>query len=424
MRVRGRSPIARRGSLEAARHRRQTVLLVRAYYTVEPDAVAQTMSELSAALAERGERVAILSLRHPDTRRQRGDVELWGVPTFRRPLHVGSRWRPLIEIWFLLRAILIAARRFRELRTVITVDTPTGVGLVGRAPQLLSRGRVSHVCWFLDLYDDQIEELGHAGRYGALGALRRRLNEISVRHCDAAVTIGACMQERLRAKGVDAMFIHQWQDRHKVTPRGARAAKRHFGVEGRSIVLYSGHATFRHPLGAVLPAAERLGRARPDVLFVFAGQSDDLRALERAARERGLDNVRRWDRVPLTELSDLMAIGDVHLVSLAPAATGTCVPSKVYAAMAAGRSVIFLGDPRSQVALDLEASGAGWTVDPTDSAGLEVLVDRLTADPEGLRRLGERAHAYFLRERTLEPAVERWRALLDQLDASAARRSR
>src|SRR3954454_3360363 len=111
MTVPDHSPISRRGRVTGARGARRTVVLVRAYYTVEPDAVAQTMSELSAALAERGERVAILSLRHPDTRRQRGDVELWGVPTFRRPLHVGSRWRPLIEIWFLLRAILIAARR-------------------------------------------------------------------------------------------------------------------------------------------------------------------------------------------------------------------------------------------------------------------------------------------------------------------------
>jgi len=152
-------------------------------------------------------------------------------------------------------------------------------------------------------------------------------------------------------------------------------------------------------------------RDEPGVEFVAAGSGPRLAELAAEAGRRGLARLRVIAPVDEGRVSELLSMGGLHVVALDPRATGTCVPSKTYAAMAVARPVAFLGSERSQSALDVTAAGAGRVLDPADGKGLAAFIEELRCDPAA-GGYGRRALEFFLRERELSIAGRRWRQAL------------
>ncbi len=94
-------------------------------------------------------------------------------------------------------------------------------------------------------------------------------------------------------------------------------------------------------------AAARLLAEEHGVMFSFTGGGFHFPRL----RATGLANVSVRGYVAEARLGESLAACDIHLVTLLPAFEGLIVPSKFYAAAAAGRAVIFIGDPDGEIAL-------------------------------------------------------------------------
>jgi glycosyltransferase involved in cell wall biosynthesis len=101
------------------------------------------------------------------------------------------------------------------------------------------------------------------------------------------------------------------------------------------------------------------------------------------------------------------------LVSLLPALEGYVVPSKLYGILAAGRPLIFIGDGKGDVGRVIEQGQCGRTVTVGDCAGLRAALGEFAADPDGLLRLGARARRIFEQEYSLQRALSRWAALIE-----------
>jgi len=67
-------------------------------------------------------------------------------------------------------------------------------------------------------------------------------------------------------------------------------------------------------------------------------------------KELGLTNVSFQPYQPLDRLALSLTVPDLHLVTLKPELEGLIVPSKFYSVLAAGRPVLFVGDPESEIA--------------------------------------------------------------------------
>ena len=97
-----------------------------------------------------------------------------------------------------------------------------------------------------------------------------------------------------------------------------------------------------------------------------------------------------------------LAAADVHVVSLGEHMAGIVHPSKVYAAMAAGRPVFYLGPPSSHVSDLLERHDIGWRVEHGDMDGaVRALRAILAAGPIRRREMG--AHARDVIDGELAP---------------------
>jgi colanic acid biosynthesis glycosyl transferase WcaI len=170
---------------------------------------------------------------------------------------------------------------------------------------------------------------------------------------------------------------------------GAPEVKERRGWPGDAcVLLYSGNMGWGHRLGEFLAAAERLGAHGP--VWAFAGGGRRLDEVRTFAAAHPSARVEVLPYVPQGELTARLTAADVHLVSLRSGWEGLIVPSKLQAAFASGRPVIFLG-PRESEPFDwIAASGGGWAVAEDDVDGLLRAVAE-AADPEERARRGTAA---------------------------------
>jgi glycosyltransferase involved in cell wall biosynthesis len=158
------------------------------------------------------------------------------------------------------------------------------------------------------------------------------------------------------------------------------------------VVMYTGALGMANDIGTILQAAEHL-RSRPDIIFVIIGDGKDRFHLERAARSRGLSNVRFLGAIPKSEVPHALAAADICLATLLPIPMFTTTyPNKVFDYMAAGRPVVLAID--GVIREVVEQAEGGLFVRPGDGEALAMAVSRLASDPILRARMGESARIF------------------------------
>lgn len=360
------------------------VVFYYAYAHLEHDAVSKALNQLAARLSELGTLAQVFSIQPRKEERR-----------FSRARH---------QFRYLFRALGHMLAGSTTTAEIVTVDVPTGIGLVG-ALAARARGR-RHVSLVMDLYQFQ----GHA-RVRNGQALRRFVDRLSLRSAGKIVTLGDCMSARVRAiSGRSSVALPIWQDPTELRETEATALRVQLGIaETTRVVLYSGHAGAQHPLlqiaGAIVDLPDFM-----DVLFVVAAHGTNAQLVARAYE--GSARVRMIPAVPRARVSELLSLGDLHVVSLSDDATGTCVPSKTYAAMAASRPVLYVGSSQGQAAADVIRANAGAVVD-LDRDAIATTLMLMLSDPGALRKMGEAGRAFLVSERSDLIQAIRWRELVE-----------
>ena len=125
---------------------------------------------------------------------------------------------------------------------------------------------------------------------------------------------------------------------------------------------------------------------------MFVGDGAGKAEVERFRLEHDLSNVLSLPYQPAETLSMSLSAGDVHVVSLGNRMAGIVHPSKVYAAMAVGRPLLYLGPPSSHVNELLERHRIGWRVAHGDVDGAVTTIRSIMAQaPRARGEMGARA---------------------------------
>jgi colanic acid biosynthesis glycosyl transferase WcaI len=323
--------------------------------------------------------------------------------------------RALDYFSFYLSSFFALARLLNRNDIVVAKTDPPLISVVAALAAWLRGARL--VNWLQDVFPEAAARSGMGLLSGPVGALARLKRNWSVRRAVVNVVLG----ERMAAEvgrlvpGARLRVVPNWADGTAVRPMvpGASALRREWGFEGKFVVGYAGNLGRVHDCETLLAAARLLAEER-DVMFSFVGGGFHFPRL----RAAGLANVQVRGYVPEARLGESLAACDLHLVTLLPAFEGLIVPSKFYGAAAAGRAVIFIGDPDGEIARAIAAHGCGVTVATGDAAGLAAAIKDLRASPEKLRAMGERARAEFEREWDKPIALARWREVIAAVEKS------
>lgn len=302
--------------------------------------------------------------------------------------HMGRR---LTNYATYLASSIAGALAVQRPDVVVALTDPPPVGLIGSLAARL-RG-VPFVLVTKDIFPDVAIELGSLRNPAAIRVLRLMKSTL-LDSADRVVSIGRDMDRRLIALGVPRWklaTIHDWSDGSAVRPLDAPSALRdRLGWSDRFVVMHSGNVGLSQDLGNVIEAAERLqGR---DVLFAIVGDGASKPRLERAARERGLDNLVFLPYRDKTDLGESLGAADVHLVGLRRGLAGYIVPSKVYGILAAGKPFIAAVERGSEPDLIVQEHGCGLRIEPGDPDALaEAVLLMREADLAGMGKRGREA---------------------------------
>ena len=394
----------------------QSLLILCQLFYPELVSTGQTMTEFAEQLAALGGDVEVLC--GPPTilgRRQR--VPKCLVHQGIRIRRVwGTRFPKLSFLGRLVNQLSFACSAF--LRLLITrpkkpILVLTNPPFLAMACALLRKLKLGPPYLYLvfDVYPDTPVRLGLLRDRAWLVRIWDRLNQFAYRHASTIIVIGRCMRDvverKLRAADLalpgKLQHIPVWCDdeaiRATTVARPGLAAE--FGVQSKFVVGYFGNMGRIHDLETIMGAAELL-REEPDIAFLFVGEGHKKQWAMRRARERGLDNCRFHGYVARQDLTHLLALADVGLVSLLSGQEGLSVPSKTYGLMAAGVPVLAVMSGVSEIARMVQEVRCGVWVCPGDTrkladAILELKRDRLRAEAMATRGIRAIEDVYNLK---------------------------
>ena len=159
-------------------------------------------------------------------------------------------------------------------------------------------------------------------------------------------------------------------------------------------LLYAGNLGLGHDLDTVVRALTHLN-GQVNIRAVFVGEGKARLPLMNLTENLGLHNIKFQRPVPLYRLSDLLAEGDVHVVSQKLGTEGLIVPSKIYSVLAAARPTLFIGPNDCEPAVIVRESCSGIVVQPGDVHGTAEAIKQLASDPDLRREMGRRAREYY-----------------------------
>ncbi len=371
-------------------------LLINQFYPPDMAPTGQYLHDLARCLVARGHEVtALCSRRSYDGGGEYPADEMRDGVRIRRLRAFGFGRRGAARAADYLSfhlALLLRARRLGSFDVTLSLSTPPYLGWT--ASRALGRRAGASAHWVMDLYPDVLAahaSLNSGGvAYRALQALTRR----QLAGAELVLALGPHMCARVLpyvSGKTQLEWVPLWgmAGAASVETSQPQALRERRGWPRDScVLLYSGNMGLGHRLEEFLAAAGRLGAEGP--LWAFAGGGRRLGEVTTFASANPAAQVQVLPYVPQPELVASLAAADVHLVSLRSGWEGLIVPSKLQAAFALGRPVIFVG-PRESEPFDwIAASGGGWAVAEGDVEGLLRAVAQ-ASDPKQRLQRGEAA---------------------------------
>jgi len=267
-----------------------------------------------------------------------------------------------------------------------------------------------------DVFPETAMVLGVTGMRGWFGWALQRLRDASLRGAAMNIALGEKMAEYL--VGRDGMndrvkVIHNWVNDDAIVPipPERNRLRQLWGLAGKFVVGYSGNMGRAHEFETILEAAAEL-RSKTDIVFLFIGGGNQKNRLEQEAVKRELAQVLFKPYQDRETLSESLGVADVHVISLRPELERFILPSKFYGVAAAGRPVIFIGDPEGEIGGIVRTARCGAAVRPRESTELAKWVLTLRSDSRMRREWGQNARCLIDENFSRKRAMKLWRSVL------------
>jgi glycosyltransferase involved in cell wall biosynthesis len=284
-------------------------------------------------------------------------------------------------------------RALREARFDLTIATSTPLTVAVPALLCKSLRGIPYIFEVRDLWPEAPIQLG-AVRNHCIVRFLRWFERTTYRNAEHVVTLSPGMR-----KGV---VNHLPISRTSMIPNMAKID--HFwprakdselmdnlGLQPQSFkVIYFGQMGESNAIDYILEAASILSREVNDVEFLFLGHGKKLESLKRRASTDVPKNVRLFDRVPMRELSAVVNLCDVSLVTFSNIPIlWTNSPNKLFDSLSAGKAII-VNSPGWTKEL-VQTNDCGLYVDPENAKDLADKILYLKENPAECERMARNA---------------------------------
>lgn len=283
-----------------------------------------------------------------------------------------------------------------------------------------------YVCLLYDLYPDVAVELKVVSREHWAVRLWETINRHVWRRAQKVIVLSSTMKDRVVAKCPEIKdkitVIHNWADPNQIVPiaKHQNWFAKAFNLVDTFTVLYSGNMGRCHDMETILAAAKLL-KDQP-IQFVFIGNGAKREGFRAQASQLGLHNCQFLPYQDKQNLPYSLTACDLSLVSVSPGMEGLVAPSKLYAALAAGRPLAIICEPHSYLRTMLQESGCGEAFSNGDAEGLAAFIRRLAADSQLTKQMGQAGRRYLQSHFTPDLIAQQYSEVLCEAAGEAMER--
>ena len=282
------------------------------------------------------------------------------------------------------------------------------------------------VCWLKgarcillvhDVYPEVLIVVGMISPNGIVSRIGKFLSKCLYKNFDVIVVLGRDMRALILEKlGIEAskkiVVIPNWSDVSLIIP--SEKAGNHLlcelNLNKKFIVQYAGNMGRTHGIEIIISAAEQL-MANKEIHFLFIGSGAKRNWLEGRIKNNLHSNITLLPSKPRDESLIFLNACDVAIISFMAGMSGISVPSRMYNILAAGKPIIAIADPSSELALVIEEEKIGWVVPPGNKKMLEEVILYAKANNNELRMMGVKARAVAESKYTLEKILNSYQSL-------------
>jgi len=269
---------------------------------------------------------------------------------------------------------------------------PPFEGIVGALVALL-KGK-PYVYNIRDLYPDMAVG-GSIIHPGLLARVWETLHRWSLRRAARVIALGNDMRARIISKGVSPERVAVVRDGTDIPEPGAPRTEideqvvRAIRADFKFVLLHAGNLGFYGAWETLVGAVREL--AAEGIGLVFVGDGAQRAQIEAAAAD--CTNVRFLPFFPADKIPSVLAAADAHVVTIKRGLEGVIVPSKMYGILAAGKPILAIAPPETDVACIGGLRGFAVSADPDDASHVARAVRKIFRNAETLRTMGEAARA-------------------------------
>jgi len=390
------------------------ILFLNSYFPPDTSATAKSAESMVHALAKTHE-VTILCGRPSYDPTERRPWKLWQRERFDRQaqstagtasapvaftvIRVGSTDYPRIQmnrrVLNYLTYVKIAFWRalFIPCDVIFAMTDPPFNGIVGALLSVLKRKPLIYD--IQDMYPD-MAVAGSIVKPGLLTRLWERLHRWALRRATRIIVLGDDMRARViakGAKGIDAakvFIVRSGVDipapqslASPINPEVVHAIRGNF----RFVLLHAGNLGFYGAWDTIIAAARKL--ENENIGFVFVGDGAERSRVENLAA--GSTNIRFLPFFPSSDIPSVAAAPDAHIVTIKRGLEGVVVPSKMFGIIAAGKPIVAVAAPESDVAALGLQHGFAIRGDPSSPDELASSIRRIAVDPAALAAMSRSA---------------------------------
>ncbi|MEG3637824.1 glycosyltransferase family 4 protein [Magnetococcus sp. PR-3] len=396
------------------------LIFVNRFFAPDHSATSQLLTDLSRYLAQQGQTVHIITSRQryeggaPLVAYEQVDgVEVHRVFGFRfGRRHLLGRGLDYLSFYLFAawKLLWLAGRH----DCVVAKTDPPLISVIVTLVSFLKGFRV--INWVQDLFPEVAVYLLPKLPWSGLQTPLQWIRNASLKHAYSNVVISKAMKQRLQQEGVASSKLHliyNWS----ITPvidvadDQPNPYREQWALEHRFVLAYSGNMGRAHLFDALAEVVEKTaGQTRIQWLFIGGGPKREA-LFQRLSDLQG-DTVQFQPYQSQENLNQTLKVADLHLVSLTPEMEGLIFPSKLCGILQAGRGVIFIGDPKSEMAQLILAYQCGLVFHPNDAENLYRAVVELSQDIDLCEEMGRRALVLSQELFAREEMLKTWESLI------------
>lgn len=345
--------------------------------------IGKYSGEMAAWLASKGHAVRVISAPpyYPKWKISLGykkyfwEKEIWrGIQVWRCPIWVPKKPTGLKRLLHLASFAfssfpIILCQIFWRPKIVLTIEPP-----LFAAPAALVVARISGAKALLHIQDFEVDA---AFDLGLLNGVRLKrivlgIEKFFLKRFDLVCTISGRMVERAFSKGLNLENIFLFPNWADVQPE-TKTSKNHDLSRSKAnfsyreylkippdgvIALYSGNMGAKQGLeilGQVAAKFHEADKTSPSVRFVFCG--DGVGREKLVEQCKGLSFVHFFDLQPAENLTQFMAMADIHLLPQRAHASDLLMPSKLTGMMASAKPILVTAKIGSELANVVQSCG-------------------------------------------------------------------